>query len=180
MSIVRGDFQLFNRWKVDTDGERYRSGEFGKLGEPKYLIDQTTGRKYGNETKGTVRLKCFLLCFGTPIAHSVAAVINVIYRIVKLVTLSHFWIAKSGERKYNFTARLADAGKDVLRILLQPFSIIGLELSALFGVFTPYNGRKLYATIERAEYGSYISAPCFQPDPTQHLFGGNTENRDAW
>jgi hypothetical protein len=40
-------------------------------------------------------------------------------------------------------------------------------------VFAPYDDRKLYASIERAQYGHFILAPCFQPDPKSHAFGGD-------
>ena len=175
MNIILNDFKPINNWKVDTDGPKWKNSK-----EPAYLIDQSTGRKYWNESKGTVRVKCFLLTLGTPIVHAVASAINVAYRILKLVSFSHFWMPKKKESSYNFKARLGDAGKDLLRVITQPWAILGLTFTAIYGVFSPYDGRKLYATIERAQYGHFILAPCFQPSPEKHFFGGNPQERNAW
>lgn len=50
-----------------------------------------------------------MLTFGTPCVHPVAALVNIAYRILKLVTLSHFWVPKEGEITYNYEARRAEA-----------------------------------------------------------------------
>ncbi|MBS4171388.1 hypothetical protein NEOC95_002136 [Neochlamydia sp. AcF95] len=63
---------------------------------------------------------------------------------------------------------------------MTPVALVGLELAAIYGIFTPYNGRKLYASIERAQYGKFTLAPCFQPGPTCHASGGNPQKRDAF
>lgn len=86
----------------------------------------------------------------------------------------------SVKHKYNFTARLLDAGTDLLRIVAVPISLVGLELAALYGILSPYDGRKLYASIERLTYEKYILAPCFQPDPQSHLFGGDRNKQNAF
>ncbi|GAB4228505.1 MAG: hypothetical protein Tsb0021_05900 [Chlamydiales bacterium] len=174
MSVNLSDFQPINRWKPDLDGPKYYDGT------AQYLIDQATGRKYLNESKGVVGYKCFLLILGTPIVHTITSVMNVAYRIVKLVTLSHFWMQKDGEQSYNFKNRLKDAGTDLLRIATQPIALVGLELAAIYGLFRPYDGRKLYASIERAQYGNYILAPCFQPNAQEHLLGGDINERNAF
>jgi hypothetical protein len=69
----------------------------------------------------------------------------VAYRILKLVTLSHFWMPQEGT--YSFKARLKDAGIDLLRIVATPVALVGLELAAIYGTFNPYDGRKLYARL---------------------------------
>lgn len=174
MSVSFRDFQPINTWKPDLDGPKWRDGE------AKHLIDMTTGRRYWNESKGCVGCKCFLLTLGTPIFHSIASLVNVAYRIVKLVSFSHFWMDKEEEKSYSFKGRLKDAGQDLLRVLTTPIAFIGLELAAIYGIFTPYNGRKLYASIERAQYGNFILAPCFQPDPKYHALGGDPNEKNAF
>jgi len=104
----------------------------------------------------------------------------VAFRILKLATLSHLWIRKAGEDKYNFKARVKDAAVDLLKVAIHPIVIVGLELAAIYGVFRPYDGRKLYASLERAQYGNHVLAPCFQPDPRRHLFGGDINKRDVY
>ena len=179
-------------WKLDYS--KITDAKYKDL-EPMYVIDQSTNNKYWNESKNVTRLKCFLLTFGTPFVHTVASIANIAYRILKLVTLSHFWVKKEGEENYilklvtlshfwvkkegeenySFTARLKDAEVDLLRIVTTPLTIVGLELSAIFGLLTPRNGRKLYASFERAQYGNFILAPCFQPSPQQHALGGDPD-----
>jgi hypothetical protein len=168
-----------NHWKPDLDGETYTCCE-NHQGQAKFLIDQTTNRRYLNESKGTVGFKCFLLALGTPFVQSISSIVYVVYRILKLISLSHFWIGKNEEANSSFKARLADAGEDLLKIVAAPVSILGLELAAIYGWFRPYDGRKLYASMERAIYGHSILAPCFQPDPTHHAFGGDINRKDAF
>jgi hypothetical protein len=172
MSIILGDFRPVNEWKPE---------DTRSLGFAIYIIDQTTQRKYLNESKCIVRMKCALCTLGTPLVHAITSIVNVVYRIFKLITFVHFWLQKQDENKYDFKARLADAGADMLRIIATPLAIVGLELSALYGLCSrPYDGRKLYATIERATYGRSILAPCFQPEPTSHFFGGDINKIDVF
>ena len=175
MSVTPSDFQPINSWKPDINGPKWRGSK-----EPMYLIDETTDRRYWNESEGCVGFKCFLLTFGTPFVHPFSLIVNMAYRILKLVTFSHFWVDKEGETKYDFKARLADAGKDLLKIVVTPLSLVGLELAAIYGIFSPYDGRKLYASIERATYGGCILAPCFQPDPKYHALGGDPTQQNAF
>ena len=177
MDISIRDFQPINIWKPDLNGEKYHGYH---CGEARFIVDQTTNRRYLNESEEVVGLKCFLLAFETPFVHPIASIVNIVYRILKLATLSHFWVKKGDETKYNFKARLADAGKDLLRIIATPVSILGLELAAIYGIFQPYDGRKLYASFERATYGNFILAPCFQPDPKYHALGGDINEKDAF
>ena len=172
-NVTLSDFHPYNTWTEVTGPELFNNGI------SKYITDGT-GRRYYNQSQDIVSSKCFWLVLGTPFAHPVAAILYVPYRLLKLVTLSHFWIPKDEETTYNFKARLKDAGEDLLRVVASPLAIVGLELAAIYGLFMPFDGRKLYATIERATYGCAILAPCFQPEPTGHLFGGDTEDRNAW
>lgn len=151
--VILKDFCPWNTWREELYG----------------VIDETTNRRYLNDSRSVVSLKCFMLTVGTPVVHLIAGVINIAYRILRILIGYHFW--KEGE--LSFTARLAEAGVDLLRIVLAPLAFVGLELSAIYGIFNPYDGRKLYASFERAQYDKFILAPCFQPDPTQHLFGGD-------
>lgn len=173
-NITLRDFQPINTWKPDLDGSKWKDGD------PEYLIDMTTGRRYWNESKGCIALKCFLLTMGTPIVHVIASLVNVAYKIVKLVSFSHFRMNKEGKTLSSFQEKLKDAGQDLLKVITTPIALAGLELAAIYGVFTPYNGRKLYASIERAQYGTCILAPCFQPNPRYHALGGNPQERNAF
>ena len=128
-----------------------------------------------------MRVKSALLTLGTPLVHAIASIINVAIRVFKLITFSHFRAERNEDKgHYNFRARLADAGIDLCRVIATPLSFVCLELAALYGLIRPYDGRKLYASIERATYGSFILAPCFQPRPQFHAFGGDINSRDAF
>lgn len=174
MSVAWEDFMPHNNWEVWEIGPKY-----GDSTTPRYIRDKSTGRVYFNEPPEIVGLKCFLLTLGTPLVHLAASVCNILYRAMKLVTGAHFW-EEEDCKPYSLEDRLEEAGKDALRILISPLAIIGLELSALYGMIMPYDGRKLYASIERAMYESFILAPCFQPDPKHHLLGGDVMERGAF
>jgi hypothetical protein len=149
-----------------------------------FIVDEPSGRHYLNQPLEIVHIKCCLLVIGTPFVHAVASLVNIVYRILKLVTLYHFWMPKD-QNEGVFSSRLKDAGVDVLRIFGTPLALVGLELSAIYGAcspwkFAPYNGRKLYASFERALYGKYILAPCFQPNAQVHLFRGAITDKEAF
>ncbi len=175
MTLKIADFYPFNKWAEDKSSPPWEDSD-GDLRER--LTDESTGRSYWNQEKGHVRIKCGLLTVGTPLFHLAAAIGNIAYRICKLLTFYHFW--PETDEPYSLSSRLVDAGADVLRILLSPLAIPFLELAALYGLMRPYDGRKLYASIERGIYGRSIAAPCFQPDPTHHLFGGDPASSKSY
>jgi hypothetical protein len=174
MDISIKDFQLLNAWKPDWDGQAWPDGD------PVHLIDVATGRKYWNESRGVVRYKGVLLALGTPIVHTVAAVASVAKRTLLLLSGYRLWAPKEGEREYDLKARLKDAGIDIFKIASAPLTLVGLELAALYTVFRPYDGRKVYASLERAQFGGPVLAPCFQPDPASHFFGGDPNQRNSY
>lgn len=159
------DFCPINHWEVDNSRLWTKdTAPLEKLiGLPRHLKDKTTDRFYWNERKKTVRIKCLKLIVAVPLVHTIGIALNIAYRIIKLVTLSHFWIKKEGEGKYDFKTRLKDAGKDLARIIASPIAIVGMELAVIYGLIRPYDGRKLYGTCERAIYGNALVAHCFQP-----------------
>ena len=175
-ALIARDFQPINKWKVDIDGPQFEENP----GVPKYRIDESTGRLYLNEQKVIVRLKCYTLIFATLPAHGIFLIGSVASRALKLATLSHFWCSKGRLKKYCLKARACNAGKDLLKIATHPFIVVGLEASAVYGGFQPYDGRKLYASFERAQYEKSMLAPCFQPDSKKHLLGGDIESRGAF
>lgn len=172
--ITLNDFKPVNNWEVDKTGEKWSDGE------PKYLIDDSTKRRYWNESENCVRTKCILLSLGTPFVHTIASVINVAIRAIKILSLSHFLMPKAEEKTYSFKQRFIDLGIDAAKMFTAPLVPLALQAVSIYGWFRPYDARKLYATIERASYGSFILAPCFQPDPNAHLFGGNANRRDQY
>ena len=170
MSVSLNDFYPLNSWKIPEESPTFINGE------KCYIQDQTTGRLYLNDTKQIVRVKCALLTLGTPIVHTAAAIINLVVRVFKVISLQHFW--GIGSKAFNLKAQIQDFSEDLIRIVATPLFV---QLSAIYGILNPYDGRKLYASLERFYYNdSFNLAPCFQPDPLKHFFGGNMDTQNAF
>ncbi len=172
MSITIKDFQPINRWDVDYMGEAYLGGN------PKFVIDRSTGKKYLNESKSVIKFKCILLAIGTPFVHIPCAIGNMAYRVAIVSSGYRFWSEEG--RNQCFSTNCLETSIDGLRVITQPVSFIGLEAASIYGLIKPRDGRKLYASIEKAQYGSDILAPCFQPRSQQHLFGGDINSRNTF
>jgi hypothetical protein len=141
-------------------------------------IDLSNGDPYWEDDPNTTRLKCLGLFVATPIVHAMGLVVNLANRICKIISFAHFWHSSCASVSLN--QKIGSFGKDLLRVAFSPILYIGLELSALYGLILPANGRKLYASFERCAYGKSLLAPCFQPYPTQHLGGGIPGKKDEW
>lgn len=201
MSVTLSDFLPVNTWKFYEDGIIPGKSGYSEF-IPARLMDMSTGREYLDESKSTIRKKCGLLILGTLPLHSLAAILSIANKILKLISFYHFWSNKEDEEEFSFKARLKDAGEDFVKIIASPIAVVGLELAAIYGVFRPYDGRKLYATIERAMngeddfplfaksivvenvkrawQGKFMLAPCFQPKAKRHFFGGDIHEKDAY
>lgn len=175
-SLTFNDFKPVNDWVEERE-----SGEVYDNGCPMYIIDQSTGKHYLNSSEKGIRFNCIVLSLlGVPICHTISMVGHTAYRIGKIVTGAHFWITKENERDYSLKERGLEAMEDLVKIVSAPFVLCALEASAIYGLFRPFDGRKLYASFERfAFYDRFFLAPCFQPDPSCHFFGGNLRTRDA-
>ena len=165
-AVLPSHFCPFNTWEVETKISPYYSDRSYQTG---WIIDTTTGDKYDNEEVSMTRFKCMAIAASAFLAQSVALLLNLINRIVKLVSLAHLWYPREESR--SFVARLLEMGKDILRVALTPILFVGIQLSSLYGIASPLNGRKLVATFERAAYTKAFIAPCFQPGSTTHLIG---------
>ena len=97
----------------------------------------------------------------TPIFHLAAAVCFVGLKILKFLSLWHFW--KSQQEPYPFEARLSDAAIDLLKIVAHPFAILTLEFLSFYGLFRPYEAQKLYFKIEEFIYERPLLTSFFPP-----------------
>jgi hypothetical protein len=175
MTVKIQDFNPINTWKEDTEGPKWAN-----TNKPVYILDQSTNRKYFNEDASVVRGKCFMVACGTPFVHTIAAIANMAYRLFKIISFANFWLPQSDSKKHSFTDRLKETGLDLLKCVTSPIAILGLQCAAVYGLFRPYDGRKIYASIERGMFSHFILAPCFQPDPTKHAFGGDPKVQNAF
>ena len=141
-------------------------------------VDLSNGDQYWQDDPNTTRLKCLGLIAATPIIHAIGLVLNLANRIAKIISFAHFW--HSSLDHLSLSKQCWCFGKDLLRVAFTAIIYIGLELSALYGLALPDNGKKLYATFERCAYGKELLAPCFQPSPTSHLGGGIAGKRNEW
>lgn len=165
--VTLQDFNPFNSWTLTSEGINQSKdirdpflGATAKAGTSELINEagswlhaskDAPDRKYLAENNGLIRFKCALLIIGTPIVMLAKSVMKLACAIFNRDCV---------------TTKLAKIAK----ALLAPIAILGLELAAIYGVFSPKNGRKLYATIERGAFGTdYLLAPCFQPNPQRHL-----------
>lgn len=172
-SLVLNDFRLVTTWKMASNCDCWWDGS------PIYVVDSATGRRYLNEGELAVSFKCVLLTCATPLFQSANLLLNLAYRVARLITGNSFYL-KDGAKDISFNASLMQASEDVLRIILTPITFLLLEMAAIYGIVSPYNGRKLYASLECAMYEGPMLAPCFQPIPTYHAVDGNKPVREAF
>lgn len=111
-----------------------------------------TGKEWEGE-RTRVQDECFRLCLFTLPVHVIGSLFNVAYRIVRLMSASHFWLPLFRSQPFSFKASVGESCLDLLRIVATPFSLIALQATALYGFFTnPYKGVILYTKIERFAY----------------------------
>ena len=160
------DFAPFQGWGWAPTSYEYFDPVFDYGGQ--YERDEGTGRLYMLQSDTTLRLKNVGLIVWTVAAH----VMVTAARVFNMLTLYAFKYDNSLPLKN----RMYVFGKDLEKLALTPSLILSLEMVALFGVFFPKEGRKLYATFERfAHIKAGISgldlfcrpspycAPCYQP-----------------
>ena len=89
---------------------------------------------------------------------------NVFKRIINILSFQYLQISLRGSPKeYTLKERTIECGKDALRILSEPVMFCFKEAAAFIGIITPNYGMKLFASLERLQYGHGEIAPCYQP-----------------
>ena len=156
-NVTLEDFRPWNTWKPTYDPQDIHIGHLNK-----FVTDGQEHREYLELYTPALWEKCVKLSFFTMPIHLMATIVNTAYRIAKLVTFANFWMSKP-ENANTFGARCKDTAADVVRLFIFPLTILCLQLSAIYGIYSPDNGRKLYATFERVQYGAPVAAFCFQP-----------------
>jgi hypothetical protein len=153
--VTLRDFCPFNHWKPSETKD--------SLGNPLFLIDKTTGRHYSYESPFTLRIKFALLLPTSPLVHYVGVIGNIVYRIFKILLFLPLISKIVAKKPWTFRELCIETGKDLLRVLFAIPIYVGLEGALVLGLLMPYNGRKLYATLERAFYGDFLIGKTFQP-----------------
>lgn len=146
--VTLNDFRIVSQWsEPDWQG---------------LITDLSTDRRY-NQLIAQPHKVFIRLALLSPLIQGVGVICRVALSALKLISLYHFWCKKDGA--YSITERLQDAGTDLLKVALAPLFYVGLELSAIYGIMRPLDGRKLYATMERAFYGQGFLTRGWQPLP---------------
>ena len=132
------------------------------------ILDQGTQEYYFEDERECCefRFKCLQLAIMIPFVATCYAAIIIAQHILILISLYDFWRLDPLDpynQAYNFRTRLLEAGKNVIGILMAPIYVLLLECSALYGIISPRDGRKLYASSERLAYGAAKFAVCFPP-----------------
>ncbi len=143
------DLKLINVWEQQSD----------------FLIDVGSDVKYYRESEGVLRGKSLGLAIATPLVHLVASIVNIAFRILRIVSFYHFW--KTETEPYTLGQRGLDVAKDALRIVIQPVAYLALEFAALYGIAKPCDGLKLYRTIEKIQYDRVLLGSWFKPAVNQ-------------
>lgn len=172
INLQLNDFKFWGTWTEDKEGPKCKFDP----NVSEFVIDDSTGRYYWNQSDGCLRMKSLLLLIPlAPIGHAVTMPFNVALRALRFITFYHLWKPSEKGEGYNLLGRLKSVGGDFLRVILAPLAYLGLIFASLWIWFSPKNGAKLYNTIERAEYGTkFVWAPCLSPDPKKHFFSGKT------
>ncbi len=157
MSVTIKDFYPINEWKP------HEAGPKDCLNIPKYIIDNSTGRYYLNSPKNWTRVKFILMIPISPLTHMAGVIGNVFYRIIKILCFIPLLRNIYSVKNWSLSDVFAETGKDLLRIIASIPVFFGLQISVFLGMVSPNNGKKVYATIERAYYGDFLLAPNFQP-----------------
>ncbi len=178
LNLQRADFILATEWKESKDKEKWADCDV-----PKWIYDPTAQRIYLNDSKGVVRFKCLALAAASPLVHPVASLFAQCIALAKIVSFYPFWCEDLLEVDSNgkdFSIRITRYFVEVIRLIFAPLVVLMLCSSALYGIYAPYDGRKLYASWERFLYGGSLLAPCFQPDANSHLFRGDKDKSGQW
>jgi hypothetical protein len=162
--LPSADWEIVMMDEVNAKMIEPYEGSHKKIG---LIRDKSTGDTYLDEHIELVRGKCILLTLGTPVVQTLVLTINVVKRVLKLITLWDFWAEEIPGTPYNFKAKLEGAGKDLLRIVATPIALVGLQVAAIYGIFDPWNGRKAYGRIENWMYDEWTLAPCFRANPKE-------------
>ncbi|MDE3055241.1 MAG: hypothetical protein KGI80_00875 [Verrucomicrobiota bacterium] len=150
-NVNHKDFDIINEWETQS------FPAYPDSNIPMYIKEIGANRRYLNQSATVLRGKCFLLALGTPFFHAIAAVVKIAVEVAFIAGFLFGFVSKESAKKAGF-ALLCD-------LFFAPATLLGLELAALYGIFMPHDGRKLYATLERFQYNSAVLAPGFQPSP---------------
>jgi hypothetical protein len=146
MTLTLGSFAPINSWEPDT----FRPTWEGST-EKAFVIDLTTGNRYLNIGEKYLRISSLAMLIPVLPAFFVAI------KILKVVSFSHFWRHEEAEKNgYSLPSRLVRCFTDLVLITTSPILLIAMEVSALYGIIRPNDGRKMYEVFARIGLSAQI------------------------
>ncbi len=127
------------------------------------IIDKTTEKKHLNESKISGCFKGFLLAIGTPIIHPVTAVISIALRVLRIAIAAILIILSLPAAIFRKNPRILILKfssfiiGDIFKIIETPIVLALLEVSALYSIVNPRDGKKVYSSLETWHYGEGLS-----------------------
>ncbi len=141
MQISLGNFTPVNQWIPEDSATTWKDSD-----EKALLVDQTTGNRYLNISENTLRACSAIVVVVSPIIEAIAIVANVI----DLASFTLYLIKGPNANTADyFIAKIVNVGIRLLKIASAPISLVALELAAIYGLFRPHDGRKMYEIISR-------------------------------
>ncbi|PIS02912.1 MAG: hypothetical protein COT85_02455 [Chlamydiae bacterium CG10_big_fil_rev_8_21_14_0_10_42_34] len=164
LPAIYSGLSLTNEWEVDIDGDKFSNQE------PMWVIDQSTGERYLNESDATIRRKGGLLAIFCCIPNLGTSLMSMGGRFLDLTCIP------------DESARNESKETKIAKMIYAPITYLGMQFAACYACLgNPKDGRKLFTQLESIQYGDTDSfAPCFKPQAKKHLLGGNLEMHNSY
>jgi hypothetical protein len=155
--------ELTGNWEPHSKGVTFPGDS-----KPFFLNDTMTRKRYVNLTDFEIRAKFAKTFFTSPFYHAIPAIANVVFSIFSIVSLKALRMTgiPNAERK-------AMVVRDFKRIILTTLAYVGMQIAIIYGLITPNNGRKVYASL-----GSYLNEK-WMIDPALYPHGAFNHLRPA-
>lgn len=149
MRILKlADFSLNTQWQKSSlsFSERYIYG----LPENNVLKDQSTGTYYWHLPERTLRMTCLKLTVQLPgkLFQKTLSECQTALKTTEVSILRHQWTLLC---------------RNLLLFLRMPFALAALELTAIYALFRPQDGRKLFTSVERLFFSTLSLSSVFHP-----------------
>lgn len=140
-------------------------------------FNPTTLRYTPKQSDGTIRAKAVGLAIAGPVLHTAMAVANFVGRVLRTITLYHFWSYQVEGGKFDAKEGFKKTGEDLTKAfagLLAPIVMPGLAIAT---IISPKNGRDWYGAAEALVYGQNAPARSFAPIGSEALVEVPTHNK---
>lgn len=123
--------------------------------------DAYSQESYRGEPLYAIGCKCLALAIVAPVIYTSAAIVNVAFKIHKIILLAPFWMPET--RSKPFSKKITLLLRDLGIVMMTPWIILAIEIAALYGILNPLDGRKLISNFQRLLFGKTLCTPCMNP-----------------